>query len=554
MDSFSEVLTDLKGLSKRRDPRSVRLASVTSAIIDVIDGEVTAAKVYASAVTTLEGTLHQQHQELESILDSLTTQTALLEVLRLSLSHVSPATIAATFALSSRVLRGVVISCRSVALDQTQGAIFETKDGLGSISFVLCASIRAAAELLRSLPHGTDEKTIRQFLNATLLTLIKDTRSKVRSTARDELCGLLNVTSSTSSSSILHGATKYVNAELEKCSSNNSLEQGNKDLVDLLGFLQLSVMSMDFPSIGARLMEILMGLLADCSSLSPNSPVFLSKPRDVTIKVLTINAILSTILAMLEHDATDSKREALFSFAARVLATLIQARPSLAFRDGIAEWDLLQSGRTTYGQVLLSACQRLLVGEENETGCKLLPLTIQQVLNISKPSDALSDSTVADTLMLELSQLCRTQLQPLKTVDPDRFEHCSQECLRVISVVLQPSFQPTWAVSLKPLTILLQLMSHQDDAVKACVRSMMKIRCSLDQDPQSQDAVDDAISALIQGIGIESFWDRVDLNRLCSVSETSAEEGNRIDWEFVWWGAPHRFSLILFLYSCRVPK
>jgi hypothetical protein len=321
---------------------------------------------------------------------------------------------------------------------------------------------------------------------------------------------------------VLNGTSKYVHAQLDDCRSNAFLEKGNRDLIDLLGFLQLSIMSMDFPSIGARLMEMLMNLLADCSSLSSSTPVFLAKSRDATIQILTINAILSTVLAMLEHDATDSKIQDLVSFAARVLATLIQARPTLTFRDGTAEWDLLQSGRTIYGQVILSACQRLLVDKDHETGCKLLPLTIQHVLNLSRPSDASPDSVVADTLLVELSQLFRAQLQPLKTADPKRYERCSKECLGAMQIVLQPSFQQTWSVSLKTLTILLQQMNYQDDAVKTCVQSMMKLRCSLDQDKHSEDAVDHAFSSLIEGIGIESFWDQVELSSLCSSSDEAS--------------------------------
>ena len=66
-DTFEELLNDLKSRSKTsRDPRIVRLSSVTSALVDVIHGDITASKVYASAVTTLEATLKTTKSSSES--------------------------------------------------------------------------------------------------------------------------------------------------------------------------------------------------------------------------------------------------------------------------------------------------------------------------------------------------------------------------------------------------------------------------------------------------------------------------------------------------------
>ena len=52
-DSFSDVLGRLR--SRNRDPLSLRVSSVTAAIADVAEDGVTPGRVYASAVTTLEG-------------------------------------------------------------------------------------------------------------------------------------------------------------------------------------------------------------------------------------------------------------------------------------------------------------------------------------------------------------------------------------------------------------------------------------------------------------------------------------------------------------------
>jgi hypothetical protein len=519
-NSFTEVLHDLEDLSKSRDPRSVRLASVALALTDVIGegGEdATASEVYASAVATLEGTLHQQHRGVDNVIDSLSTQVALLELLSLTLPHVAPATVAATMAPTSRVIRSVLSSSQSILVDESQGAILDTKDELGAITFVLCSSCKAAAELLRYLPSDVDEKHVRHLLNSTLLALFDDVRPKVRKAAKDEICGLLKMEHPLCHVAVRDSINKRVLSHLRSFgfSSSQKSDQKSIQLLDLLGFLQSSIMSINFTSIGSHLMEMLLKIFDDCSLFSSSQQMFVAKAKDTTGHVLMINGILSTLLAMLEDDASDDKAKDLDFFAARVLASLVQIRPTLTFRDGAAEFDILQSGRTVYGQVMLSAVQRLLLQNDVERGCRLLPLTIQHVLNLSMPSVESQQNTVADTLLMELSQLFRAQLQPLRTKDPVQHERCCSECLVAMQIILKPSFQQIWSISLKTLAILLQQMDRQDSAVKACVYSMIKVRGSVVDETPSLDEFDEAFSYLIQVIGIESFWDQIELNRTC---------------------------------------
>jgi hypothetical protein len=218
---------------------------------------------------------------------------------------------------------------------------------------------------------------------------------------------------------------------------------------------------------------------------------------------------------MLEHDAVGSKKKSLDSFAARVLASLLQAQPNLTFRVGTAGNDLLSNGRIVYGRVMLCACERLLVKGGFETGCKLLPLTIQQILKLSRPSETSAESVVADSLMAQLTQIFRIQLASLVSIDPQLHEQTSGNCLSVMLTVLQPSFEQTWSVSLRTLAMLLQQMNHRDQSVRACVQSMLDLQCTLAEDEHLQDAINDACSSLIQALGIERFWDQIEMKSLC---------------------------------------
>jgi hypothetical protein len=527
--SFAQVLENLNGLSNKRDPRLTRLSSVASVLKDVSGGDPSAAKFFAAAVETLEGTLHQKHQEADTIIDSMSTQTALLDIISLTIAHVAPATLAATASLSSRALRGVVHSWQSFGIQEAQSVIVDTQDGLGGINSLLCSSCQAVSGLLRHLPIDADDKTIANLMRSTLLSLLKDSRPKVKSAATSELCGLLAMDMPKCHNIVHKETTKYVKKEMERSLKTNVEEEASRDLVDLLGFLQHAIIFIDFTTIGTHLMELLINLFAACSSSSSDRPVFVTKLGDTRRQILTINAILSTILAMLEHEVSGPKEKTLCAFASRVLASLVQVKPTLAYRHGEVENDLLESGRSIFGQVMLSACERLFTGGEIETGSKLLPLTIQHVVNLSRPSDSLLDNEVAETLMPELSQLLRMQLRDLKTTKPVIHEKCCQDSLAAMEIVLQSSFQPTWIVSLKPLVILLQQMNPKNEKVQVCIETMLILRCQISEDTNLHHSIDDAISSLIQEIGIEQFWDQIKLSDLSlSTDERSAKGGKSI--------------------------
>mmetsp|Transcript_2966 Transcript_2966/g.3344 ORF Transcript_2966/g.3344 Transcript_2966/m.3344 type:complete len:1294 (+) Transcript_2966:140-4021(+) len=534
LESFTEVMDNLKGFTKSRDPRSIRIGHVISALTDVIEGDVIAVKVYASTVTTLEGTLHQDHADVNVVLDSLTTQAALLKILGVVVPHVSAAALGATIGLTSRVLRGVVSSSVSILANDNQGSLLDTNDGLGALTTVLCDTCMAVAEVLRYLtPSSVEESAVKQLLTGTLLGLLQDTREKVQNTAKDALSGLLMMGSPKCHPTILKATTKYVNMHIDNYLKNPSNQNENRDMIELAGFLGTSLISLNFTAIGGRLMTILIDLLNEESLSSPARPVFVANSHGSTLKILTLNSILSIIMSLLEADdeVGMKKIERINSFSARVLATLVQARPTLSFREGAAEIDLLESGRTIYGQILISSTQRVLnstTGSNVEIGAKILPMVLQQLLALSQPieEDDL-DNGIAKTLFLEVSQLFRVQMQLMLRGNPKLHKICSQNCLSVLKSVIKSPFNKMHTPVLECLALLLQQMELEDEVV-LCIQSLIKIRCDDTTEQDLQRQIESAFISLIQGIGVEQFWKIIDFPKLCKTSSNSAP--NQYSW------------------------
>jgi len=509
--SFSDVLSDLTQPSKKRDPRSIRLAAVTSALVDVAtDGGsagITAAKVYVSTVTALEGTL--QSKDDSQVANSLSTQVALLELLQITVSHVEPAAILkATLPVTSRVLRAVVASVESVGSD---AMVMETKDELGGINAVLRWACRASTEVLKRLDPTADEKAVKQLFAATLLTLFRDRRSKVRKVAYNGAVELLNMGGDGDGAVKCHPvitrtATAYVHAELSKAQRNKkSQNETLGDLLHLLSFLERSILHLDYAKLGTDIMQLLAVLFQLDGSSSATDFVAVVKVKEVTPKLLAISALLSIVVVILEDQDMDRK-QSLDEFSTRVLASLLQAKPSLVFRNGSSDVEILQRGRTFYGQTILVACRRIMAVNV-DLACKLAPLGIEVVLMLSQPNEEdPDDATVSQTLMVELTQLFRTRLSTLISSKPQGLEKCLTDTLQAMQQVMQSIYRPTWSVSLKCLGVFLQLLHTSDHSISDNVESLVELHSHVPEGSASQLAVEDAVASLIQGVGIEVFW------------------------------------------------
>ena len=542
LDSFAEVVTNLKDLSRNsRDPRTIRVSTVIAALTDVVEGEVTAGKVYASTVTTLEGTLHKDHGSNEDvILDALITQAALLKILGVVVPHVSPATLGATIGLTSRVLRGAVSSSLSILGSQegeTTNTLLDTNDGLGALSIVLSEACQTVGEVLRQLPPTVDESAVKQLVAGTLIGLLQDSRQKVQNSAKDALNGLLLMGNPRCHPAILKTTTKYVEMHINNYLKRPSNQTEIQNLIELTGFLGRSLVSLNFTAIGGRLMTILVDLLNEESMSTAARPVFVANSHGSTLKILTINSILSSILSLLEadDDIGMKKMEKINAFSSRVLASLVQARPTLAFREGAAEIDLLESGRTIYGEILLSSTQRVLSSRSTaEIGAKLLPMVLQHLIALSRPveADDSEGNDVSETLFAEVSQLFRVQLLALSKDNPALHDSCSHNCLRVLKSVVASNdgaFDETYTPVLKCVALLLQQMELNREDELQCIKSLIDLRCNENIDKNLQRHVEDAFASLIQGIGLEKFWTVIDFPKLCSKKSLKAVP-NQYSW------------------------
>ena len=492
-EPFEDILEKLKNPTgnQRRDPRSIRRAADTSAIVDSID-DVSASKVYARAVTALEGTLTSTNMNV----DAIGTQISILELLSLTVPHVEPRTMLnATLPLTSRVLRGVV---STDGLETTM----ETKDELGGMNALLRWTCKATTAILSHLSSKSlDEAEVKQFLRGTLLALFQDRRPKVRRAAHAGVLEML--TSTTRPPKLVAVTSTFVHAELK----NSLLAVANEDadsfksLSHLLAFLTRSIQYLNYPLLFSDVMEIF-ALLMKNQQTNISSTDFVVAPRKVkeaSPKLMIVSSILAIGLNLLGDE--DQGREAkVDEIASRVLASLLQTKPSLVFVS--AEQSLLQNVKMQHGQLIIAACNRLLSESNLGVVSKLLPLSVQMLMNLSLPDED-GDPDVAQTLLVELTQVFRMKLHLL-----EQHPSCLTSMMQSMQVLVKDlAYRPTWSVSLKCYVVLAAFVPSMHDSV---LNSLIQIRS--ESKKGSQFAVEDALSTLVQTVGTEKVWNSMQWN------------------------------------------
>jgi hypothetical protein len=500
--SFREVLHEMAHPAKKRDPRTVRLAAVTSAVIEVIGNDnCSASEVYAKTVTALEGTLTATSGE--SVTDSISTQMALLQVLSTTVPHVNPpAILMATLPLTSRVLRAVVSSIQAIS-DET---VMETKDELGGANAVLRWACRASGEILKSLNSNADEKSVNQFFLGTLVALFRDRRPNVRKAAQDGVVEVLvsQETGNNRHPVIIRTMSAYVHSELAKVAKSQSMDSFS-DLLQFLPFVERSILYLNYAKLSSDVMELLTALLKVQDMSSTTDFVTVAKIREVTPKIQTIDSLLSIVANMLEDDNIERKTF-LDEFACRVLASQLQTKPHLVFRQGAAEFEVLERGRIQFGQTLLAASSRAL-DTNKELACKLLPLCIQLLLVLSRPSEvAADDATVAETLLVELTQLFRAKLNALVEARPTSLDKCLSDMIRHMEQIMQPPYKAAWSVGLKCFAVLLKHV-HSTIPIHTSVENLIRLRNGVPLGSPLQHVVEDSVSTLVQELGMETCWE-----------------------------------------------
>mmetsp|Transcript_6037 Transcript_6037/g.8557 ORF Transcript_6037/g.8557 Transcript_6037/m.8557 type:complete len:1336 (-) Transcript_6037:89-4096(-) len=521
--SFSNVLEELKNLSGKRDPRSVRLAAVTCAVVDVASSATpdkpSPASVYASTVSALEGTLSSDEPDFS-------TQVALLELLCATVPHVAKNTLQATFAVTSRVVRALVASTQAVSSTQ------ETNDELGGLNATLRATCRASTQIMKCVSPQTDETAVQQFIQATLLTLFQDKRPKVRKAAHQGALELLRASkpNATFMKTILaYTLSTFARAkkQVQKSSkTHNQHGHHNSDLLHLCAFMEQGIVHINTPKIRDTIMELLMVLLQQQTPQDNTSSDFVAAAppkRDMTSKIVTINGLLSVLLVVLDQHHSDedemgNNNDEVDGFAARVVASLVQCRPTTVFAS--ADEAVCGSGKILYGRAMLVACQRLLVSSQsqhNQVGHKLLPLGVQVILQLARPESAMETdvSSIAQDLMVELTQTFRSMRKQKQ--DGQHQQQCWLSCMNVMKQHLleqqQLVFRSTWSCTLAPLALLVDfLVGPYEGSCKSVVTDLVNLHNSVKDNEQSKQAIEECLGSIIQSVGIETFWNWIDWN------------------------------------------
>ena len=600
------TLSKLSQKGQRRDPRALRLAAVTSAVVEMARKEepnaeqaetmtnpekaVSASRVYAKAMTALEGTLSvtlttvDQHENdndtIRKVIDSWATQVALLELLTETLPHVQPVGILqATLPLFSRVLRAVVAttqdvgsstSCTSKTNTSDGKLLLETRDELGGSNAVLRGSCRAVACFVQRLTESTsvDTKAIQQLYLSTLIRLWEDGRPKVRKGAQSSALQILQETRNTPVHSVVLKATSHyfhsilikARKELEATMNgktpvpNERSKESSSALLHGLSMLERCMVSLDFDTLSTDVMELLAlvfqvdaTMAAAASKSSDFVTTKMSKIQSLSDHCFLLHGLLSVIIKALEHDEeeedrldgdTTSKTKAetikvkINTWSGRVLASLLSAQPAVLFRSGSAPDQVLERGRSLYGQAVLAALRRVVENKDQSNGLsyRLLPLTIQMVLLLSKPvvlshhghdNPDESASFVANGLLSDLTQIFRSRsfhnlimMAEQKQDIHDLLVRCLTESLRGMHVLFRPEYHPCWSVGLKALVVLLEQIintrpgGERPLSVKVISTNVENLIDQHHVTPNHalQRHVEDALSTLVQGTGIEGLW------------------------------------------------
>lgn len=513
--SYSDVLKRFQHpvASKRRDPRSVRLAAVTSAVLDIAGTDnSSAAQVYAKAIAALEGTLTTTTVvSLQDAGNAVSTQCAILELLAVTIPHVTPpAILSATLPLTSRIFRALVLTATTSAKQHPTTASVEEIGGTNALLRWIC---RVSVGVLLCIAPNTEAKAVKQFFLGTLIAMFRDKRPKVRKAAHTGVLELLARQSETNRpsthSAIYFEVEEYIHRELMSAKEMKG-DADFQDVLHLLPFVERSILYLNYRKLGVDLMEFITSLLHG-SAASSDASDFLTavKVKENSPKILLLGSLLSIVLFMIQDD--DASRSAfLDEFAPRVLASLIQAKPMVVFASGSVEHEILGNTKSIYGQLVLASCSRI-IDSKQDLIYKLLPLAIQLVLQLSCPGNGVDHgaavTNVANTLFVELTQLFRTNFSFLLNMgNKETLATCLQNVLKCVSTVMDPSFRDTWNISLKALAVLLQQVFSTID-VQSCVNSFVDLR--FNGPKSSQRVVESAVSALIQGIGIEAFWNLI---------------------------------------------
>ena len=552
--------------SNRRDPRTVRLSAATAALIETVherrrqggDGNTDAvlpAELFLCALTALQGTLSSASDAADRGTggqDVAATQHPLLEIVRLSVPYVSSANAVlyvSQFPALGRTLRGVTTA--AIATHD----VAETRDGLGGINALLRQLIRTAAASLSALSNATAhgaalsqkvEKDALRLFHATVLTQFDDNRAKVRKEAHASALELVATTRFAGeqigeySKAVLEAFLKQLDGESSSSGGNSNVHsEAYGKVMHLLSFLErtMSIVRVDIlVQLGEVLVRLIAGVAAAATATSSSKMgATTAESQALSTYARMVGGALLCLVAGIERDGDEDEDDetdsaaAIRQLAQRVLASLLQLHlPSLG-----------QECRPAHAQCLVSCCCSL-VGSSPENGkgdaasiaivTKLLPLTASTLVELSD-----GEAGIAEAVCAELGRWVRSCFTVVAAAVPSDAAATKSvgDCIEALSKLMHHRFRHNWEVNLPVLAgaVVAVAERHGREAaededgstltiqmVGPTVKGLVRLRSDVN-DGASRHAIENAVSVVIAGIGMEAFLGIVSLEEGDGVSK-----------------------------------
>ena len=510
LGAFEPLIADLLKKSSSRDPRLVRLSSVTAAIVHVINNEgleVKAPRVYTTAVVTLEGTLPKKYAGMNQFLDTVNTQIALLQLMHLVLPLLDKSIVNASFVPVGRVIRNLMDLIGSTVMARQEANL---KDETDCIATLLSTAGKTSSTLIRCIsnpPIYVDEKVVRTFFRDTLLALLKGGSQRVCKAARYSIGDLLSMDNPKCHACVVEDVNSFLASSLEMISTARDPAQMCREMTWALDLVRSNFMFLD-SSVAQQLLQVLVSLVDQHNTGSED---FVLNTRDSSSVVLAMNSVLSAVTNLLDCEVDEDRVN---DFSGKAMATLLQVEPRHILCA--ANLETRYAGCDLLAQAIL-VCARRLIFADAAKAAVLLPLSIHRLFSLANDhwkSD--TASPVASKWFFQLSQIIRVHLAAMKAKDSAAHAKCCEASFHVAYQVVGTKEQCASQGAVICLAELILQVDPRVEIVKKTVKAMIYRRDTAGTLSASTAALEDAIFRVIQGLGIEQFWRLVDFPRLCT--------------------------------------
>jgi NUC173 domain len=246
--------------------------------------------------------------------------------------------------------------------------------------------------------------------------------------------------------------------------------------------------------------------------------------------------------------AADAISTFIHQFAQRVIATLLQIKTQFLYSMSTTnvEYDICEKTKLLYGQVMIASLQQQQLKDDTVTGHKnietfstLLPLSIQAIVQLCKPTltnipqHKKNDTSamIPQTLFIELTQLIRTKVPMLMDmIEPSTdsitktkpspilimITKCCHDILQCMNktILCDTAYRSTWSISLPMISILLQNFHSilPNEEISSIVESFIVLHNDSTTTTANKKDTENALSTLLQGVGIETFWSWITWN------------------------------------------